>query len=236
MELPEDRFIHAIERTRILRYPRSRLATFGITNLKYFLVTEPAYKDIVQGGESEGVIRDGRVIAERPAIVTPYYMLNISGFGTNARRYMEQMAQQYGPQSPGLLYAYRNEPKDTNIVGGDPSAIANRICKDLDSQNDSGTMVVVGVDELWDLSLIKAIYDITSASLAGNIQEMNAFGLLDPDPDMGVPKDAVRRIETLFRGAESGGDVDVLKRELDRWGLFSRYQDRFLSIFRRRRN
>jgi len=235
MELPEDRFIHALERTRILRYSRSKLATFGITNLKYFLVTEPAYKDLVHG-ESEGVIRDGRVIAERPTIVTPYYMLNLVGFGSNARRYLEQLAQQYGPQSPGLLYTYRNEPKDTNIVGGDPMSIADRICKDLDSKEDNGTLVVVGVEELWDLSLIKAIYEVTSASLASNIQEMNAHGLLDPDPDLGVPKDAARRIEALFREAESGGDVDTLKRELDRWGLFGRYQDRFLNIFRRRRS
>jgi hypothetical protein len=36
----------------------------------------------------------------------------------------------------------------------------------------------------------------------------------------------------MFRRAERGGDRDRLKAELDRWGLFDHYQDRFLSLFR----
>ena len=31
------------------------------------------------------------------------------------------------------------------------------------------------------------------------------------------------------------GSPDLLKRELDRWGLFDFYEDRFLALFRRGR-
>ncbi len=234
MGVPEEWIMEVMERTHIVRLPRSKLSTFGVTNLQYYLVTEPAYQGVVKS-EPEGVIRDGRVIAERPIIVTPTYMLNLEGFGTNARSYMQHLMQRYGPQSPGLLYTYKNEPKDTSIVGGDPIAIARRISDDLNQKGDNNSLVIVGVDALWDVSLIKAVYEVTAASLTGNVEELDAMGLLDPDPNLGVPRDAVQRIEALFRDVERGGFPDLLKRELDRWSLFGRYEDRFLSLFQRRR-
>jgi hypothetical protein len=39
----------------------------------------------------------------------------------------------------------------------------------------------------------------------------------------------------MFAEVEDGGDPDVLKHELDRWGLFKHYEDRFLNIFRHNR-
>ena len=234
MDNPDFRIMQAIERTRVIRLPRLKLATFGITNLQYYLVTEPSYREIVEG-EQESVIREGRVTAERPSIVTPTYMLNLEGFGTSARKYMEYLAERFGPNSPGILYSYKNEAKDMNIVGGDPLTIAHRISDDLDRKDDSGSFVILGVDEFWDISLIKSTYEITAASLRSNVDEFNATGLLNPDPDLGVPRAAIQRIEGLFRDVERGGDPELLRRELDRWDLFDRYQDRFLGLFHRRR-
>ena len=52
----------------------------------------------------------------------------------------------------------------------------------------------------------------------------------------GVPFDARVRIDELFekvmKGESEPGD---LKDELDRWGLFEEYEDRFFSIFRKGR-
>jgi hypothetical protein len=45
--------------------------------------------------------------------------------------------------------------------------------------------------------------------------------------------DARQRIDELFTQVERGeADSSVLKVELDRWDLFSEYEDRFLSLFR----
>jgi hypothetical protein len=49
-----------------------------------------------------------------------------------------------------------------------------------------------------------------------------------------VPKGVIRRIEELFQQVEQGLDPKLLQQELTRWGLFEHYQDRFLSLFRRR--
>ena len=57
---------------------------------------------------------------------------------------------------------------------------------------------------------------------------------LDPDESLGgIPRDAVQKIDKLFSEAERDGSTDMLKLELDRWGVFEQYQDRFLNLFKR---
>ena len=50
----------------------------------------------------------------------------------------------------------------------------------------------------------------------------------------GVPREARLRIEELFRFVQKGElSPSDLKLEIDRWGLFREYEDRFLGLFRR---
>jgi hypothetical protein len=222
----------AIEQTWVVRYPRQRLATFGTTNISYYVVTKPIYEE-QDASKQEGVVRTGRVMAERPAVVTPTYAMNLKGFSPEAYEYISDVARQSGANSPGILYQYKNEAGKMDIVGGVPSEIAHRISTDLDNRNEDMSVVMVGVDELWDVALLKFIYEFTSSSVAGNIQEFQTRGLLDPQPQAGgVPKAAVQAIERLFMEVQQGANPEMLKRELDRWGLFELYQDRFLGIFR----
>ena len=133
------------------------------------------------------------------------------------------------------MYQYRNEAKGLDIVGGTASEIAHRISADLDERKEDMSVVMVGVDDLWDVTLLKFVYEFTSSSLAGNVQEFQSQGMLDPQPQFGgLPRAAVEQIERLFRDVELGGDADTLKGELDRWGAFEAYEDRFLAIFRNR--
>jgi uncharacterized protein len=56
------------------------------------------------------------------------------------------------------------------------------------------------------------------------------------DSEKDVPRAIRMKIEKMFRDAETDGNYKVkmqLKEELDRWGLFDEYQDRFLDLFRR---
>ncbi len=214
--------------TRVVRLPRQYLATFGVTRLHYYVVTKPLYQELVPGTD-ETVVREGTVVAERPAMITPTYMLNLEGFGDDARMYMEDLVRRLGPNSPGLLYQYRNEPEGMEIVGDEVSAVAQRIAGDLDSRSVDLASVIQGVDELWDVSLLKFIYEYTAASLSSNLGEMKSMGLLEPDPGTDLPRGAVKRIEEMFQQVAQGLDPAVLKTELDRWGLFEQYQDRFFA-------
>ena len=121
----EERIAAALAETRVVRQPQQHLATFGVTNLRYFLVTHPSYQEIAPN-DAEAVIREGTVIAKRPEVVTPTYMMNLEGFGEEARRSMEMLAMSFGPNSPGLLYTYRNEATGMDIVSGEPDGVADR--------------------------------------------------------------------------------------------------------------
>ncbi len=234
MEQEKD-WMRAAEKSWVVRFPRQHLATFGSTNISYHVGTEPIYQEM-EPGRQEGVVRTGRVIAERPSVITPTYALNLRGFSPEAYEYLRALARQYGPNSPGILYQYKNKPENVDIVSGAPGEIAQRISDDLESRQQSMSVVMVGVDELWDVALLKFIYEFTSSSAAGNIQDFQSRGLLEPQPGRGgLPGAAIQQIERLFREAESGGDPDALKSELDRWGAFEHYQDRFLNLFGRRR-
>ena len=226
--------LHALENTRVFRQPRRKLASFGTTVFKYYLLTEPAYASLVEG-EPETVIREGTVTAQRPAIVTPSYLLNLEGFGPEAREAMEHLGRLYGANSPGLMYAYKNEAVGMSIVGGRVDSVAERVASELNHAGTDLAAVVIGIDSLWDVSLLKFIHDFTVASFQENVQQLQGHGLLDPDPSAGIPKGAAQRIEALFQ-AVARGEIDpvVLKTELDRWDLFDRYQDRFLNLFRTR--
>ncbi|HEX9934572.1 MAG TPA: PAC2 family protein [bacterium] len=57
-----------------------------------------------------------------------------------------------------------------------------------------------------------------------------------PEQDKDIPPTVRLKIEQLFQQAEFDGNYKTkmrLKEELDKWGLFEEYQDRFLDLFRK---
>lgn len=233
MEIDDERIAYAIAKTEILRFPKQTLATFGTTNICYYVVTEPSYSELV-GEVRETVVREGRVIAERPRVVTPAYLFNLEGFGEYATRYLERTRQEYGPHAPGLFYTYKNEQGELTIVSDELDAVVDRLNAKIDKEGDPLCTIIKGVDELWDVSLLKFIRDITEGSVRSQVWDLGTRGLLDIDPS-GIPRDARYRVEELFEQVKKGeADPSELKKELDSWNLFWEYEDRFLSLFGKR--
>ena len=234
MDIDDERIEYAVRHTEILRPPKQSLATFGTTNVNYYLVTEPAYADLVESA-AETVIREGRVIAERPRIVTPYYLSQLEGFSPDAKRYFDMLLRTHGPNTPGLFYTYKNEPKELTIVSDNLLSVVNKLNAEIDKRGDPLTSIIRGEDELWDVSLMKFIYEMTRSSLRNNLMQLGSRGLLDIDAS-GIPVDARVRIDELFRKVSKGeNEPHELKAELDRWNLFEEYEDRFFNIFKKKR-
>jgi len=234
MDIDDERIRDAVRHTEILRPPKQSLATFGTTNIYYYLVTKPAYAELIKN-VAETVVREGRVIAERPRIVTPYYLSRLEGFSSEAKRYFDTLMRTHGPNAPGLFYSYRNEPKELTIVSEDLLSVVDKLNTEIDKRADPLTSIIKGEDELWDVSLMKFIYEMTKRSLRDNLSQMGARGLLDTDAS-GIPVDARVRIDELFRKVARGEiEPRELKDELDRWGLFEEYEDRFFAIFKKER-
>jgi hypothetical protein len=226
----DDKIKAAVINTQIVRAPKQSLETFGTTNVYYYLVAEAAYNEIVNSKET--VIREGRVIAERPKIVTPSYLSRVQGFSPEARKYFEMLMTIQNPYTPGLIYTYRNEPKEVNFVSDDLISVIAKLNIDLDKKDNPLTSIIKGEDTLWDVSILKFIFELTQSSVGENVRQLNMRGLLDIDSS-GVPSDARLRIEQQFKMVEKGElEPSELKNELDRWNVFEEYQDRFLNIFK----
>jgi len=168
-----------------------------------------------------------------PRIVTPYYLSQLEGFSRDAKRYFDMVIQNYGPNIPGLFYTYRNEPGVLTIVNEDLRSVVDRLNREIDKRGDPLVTIIKGQDELWDVSLMRFIYEITRGSMPNNLSQLRSRGLLNMDAG-GVPMDARLQIEELFKKLAMGEiKPDMLKDELERWNLFEEYQDRFLRMFRR---
>jgi hypothetical protein len=226
-----DRIEYAAKNTIILRLPRQKLSTFGQTNIKYYMVTEPVYKELGINN-METILRQGHVIAEKPRIVTPYYLSRLEGFSQEAKKYFDKASEIYGANSPGIYYTYRNEPGELTIIPEAIDAVVDKLNDDIEEKAEHLSAIILGQDDLWDVSLMKFIYEITQSSVQRNLVQFESLGLLDVDSS-GVPLEARIRIEELFEKLMRGEISPIeLKDELKRWGLFDVYQDRFFTALR----
>lgn len=233
MEPRREKIEYVVENTEVLRPPKQALVTFGSTTVHYYLVTEPVYVELSDIAD-ETVIREGKVIAERPKIVTPSYLVNLFQGFEHGKEYAEFMLREYGPHEPGLLYRYKNELNSTDIVSEPLSEVATKLIAKLDWEKEPLATVIKGVDEMWDVSLMKFIHDFTANSFHNNVAELQGKGFWDID-DSHIPRGVRIRIEEIFDQVWKGQrQPQELKLELERWGLFREYEDRFLNLFRRR--
>src|SRR6266576_1028041 len=87
--MKEDDFQYAIENTQVILAPERQIATFGSTSFRFFLITE------LMDRVNEVRVRDGRIHADRPQILTPEHFsrLLLEGFGEKAEKYVEQLRE-----------------------------------------------------------------------------------------------------------------------------------------------
>jgi len=221
----DDKIKYALEHTELVRGPQQNLATFGSSIIDYYVVTE------LVGNLS--VVRDGKVIAERPKIVTPAYLINVEGFSEQAKKYIAMMARER-PYESGIFYRYKNEPKGMNVVSEPVRQVISKLRSQIEEERNPLSTIIRGVEELWDVSLLMFIYELTTKSVRADVAEFNRRGFLDIDAS-GVPQGARDYIEELFEQAGRNlSRAPELVIELNRWGLFPEYQDRFFALFRRK--
>ena len=224
-----DLFEMVIKSTKVLLKPKNLLSTYNQTKIRYHIVTEPSYKEMQFEG-NDSVIRHGVVTAQTPKVVTPDFLYRTSGFGDDAKEYIRELTKMLGKNEPALLYTYKNESTDMEIVAGNPMEVSERIKKRL-FNNSANHTVIRGVNALWDVSLLKFIFDYTRESANNNYNDLSKSGLLDDQN--GVPVAVRKRIQGLINEAKKGNiRANDLHKELDDWGLFNEYEDEFLSLFR----
>lgn len=243
----EEKIKKAMKETSVILDPKKLISSYSTTTVRYYMLTVPMYLDFEgRSDDSETVVREGRITWQRPKLLTPSYMLRVEGFSEEARRAFEMIASEDNDMAM-ILYRLKlaRDSERMEIVAESFSTVLDKIISDIDKKNEKHAAVIKGVDEFWDVSLSKFAYSLMTKSaylsqlpdmMGTNAIGMNKRGLPVVTRDnMGIPIAARKEIEILFRLFEKGEIKPAkLKSELDRWGVFEQYQDRFFKFFRRK--
>lgn len=218
-------FLYAINNTEFVSLPTRHLETFGETILNYYLISELMDKvDHVR-------VREGKIQSYRPQIVIPgsqVYQSMLEGFGAEAERYVEWLKER---KLQVLQYGFMIKKGDCTeqVLADNVLAVTDRVKADVKGRNDPFSAIVRGVDDPWEVCLLKLMFEIIGRSISGNVKELqrrNLFGETD-----GIPNVVVQEIDAAFlAAARNPGLIGSLAGLLERYGVFEKYQDRFFAI------
>ena len=221
-------FWYALNNTEVLLAPTSTLDTFGTTILNYHLVTE--LLDTAQKIR----VREGRVQAYRPEIITPksFSESMLEGFGEEAHHYADWLRE--NEQDLMILrygFAVRKEHHGEEILTGDLRDVADRVKDTVAKAEDPLAAVLVGVEEPWEVCLLKLLVDVARNSAASNVHSLQRLGITSEEDRQ---KAAMRQeLETDFASAAiDRRQLDSLSQKLKRFGVFEEYEDRFFALVR----
>lgn len=215
---------YAVSITRVVQAPRQTLETFGTTTIRYYLVSE------LMDAVGKVRIREGKVYSERPQIITPnaYASALLEGFGEHAQAYAEWL-REHGELLKIMRYGlqFRKNELHTETVSEVLDDVCGRVRQQVETANEPLTAVIVGADELWEVSLLKFLVDFIGRSAPRNLRDLQAR-------EQEEGRGERREIELAFRqAAEDPARIAALGELLQRRGLFEAYEDRFYALVRR---
>jgi hypothetical protein len=222
-------FWYAVRNTEVVVPPKRHLETFGNTVINYVLVSE------LMDSVGQVRVREGRMQAARPQIVTPaaYSKMILEGFGEQAEKYVEWLREhedtvqvlQYG-------YSLKQEAFSEEIINDKLENVLDRVKKDVAARDDALSSVVKGVDKPWDVCLVRLFWLAIQNSVQVNYKEMAARKLFERHE--GIPAGIREEIETAFAAATLDPRLtQELGSLLQRHGLFDHFQDRFFALIKR---
>jgi hypothetical protein len=219
-------FWYAVNNTEVVLLPTKHLETFGTTMLNYYLVTE------LMDSVDQIRVREGRMKALRPQIITPeaYSETLLEGFGEEAHKYVDWLKDherdmrilQYG-------YTLKNESFSEHVVTDNVKTVVERVKEEVSGKNDPFNAIAIGVDDPWDVCLVKMFWEVISKSAKANVTEMERRNLFEMQGSL--PRGIREEIEKAFLAASKDSSlINRLGQLLQHHRVFEEYQDRFFSL------
>lgn len=212
-------FWYAVHNTEVLEVPRSRLETFGTTLINYRLVTE------LMDAVGQVRVREGRIQAFRPEILTPQSFSEsplLEGFRDGPSDDFIRWLREHESELVLLKYGFkiRHETITESVVHDTVENVVARVRADMQSRADPLAALVVGVDEPWEVCLLKLLFEVVRQSAPENARDLRA----DPDGSR-------HEIDRAFRrAANDRAALAPLAELLTRLGKFKEYEDRFYAL------
>src|SRR5512140_2324719 len=129
----QDDFDYAIENTQVILAPEQQIASFGTTSFHFYLISE------LMDRVDQVRIRNGKIHAERPQILTPehYCRLLLEGFGEKAERYVDQL-REHARNIAVLRYGFQFRKTDLSeqTLRDSIDTVINRTRRRVESTNE----------------------------------------------------------------------------------------------------
>lgn len=177
-------------------------------------------------------LREGSVFSERPLILTADALKErFEGFGEESKEAARWICEQYRDLLRALEYKFRNQDYRASVLNDDVRDVAGRVQEDLRSRSAQDAVLIRCPDAAWSLALMKFTLDEAARAFPAHVRSFEEHGLFDPGAAAGRRQE--REIESLFSTAVTDAAArSELGRKLKEYGLFERYEDRFLTLFR----
>jgi hypothetical protein len=171
----EDSFHYAVENTHVLLAPQRRIETFGSTSFRFYLVTE------LMDRVNQVRVRDGKIHAERPQILSPghYSRLLLDGFGEKAREFADWI-EHHGEGFAVLKYGFHFRKSDVveQVFNSSCDTVVSRLREEVNRTEEPLSAIIQGVDDAWEVCLLKFTIDIIQQSSGDNLGDMRRRGML----------------------------------------------------------
>ena len=169
-----DDFHYAMENTRIVMAPGQSIETFGQTRFRFHLVTEPM-------DEIGSVrLRQGMIHAERPRLLAPQYVsrLLLEGFGERARGFAGWMEEQKDLHILRYGFSFKKTDLSEQLIKEPKEEFLLKLEGDLRKEDDPLNVLIEGIDDTWEVCLMKFTMDLIQRSSGENVAEWKRRGLI----------------------------------------------------------
>ena len=163
-----------MENTRIVLMPQSAIETFGSTRFHFSLVSELLDSvDTVR-------VRSGVIEAERPRILSPQHFskLLLEGFGDQAREFADWLES--NPDAARILrygFQFRKTNLSEEILREPVENALELVAERIRKSEDPYGALIAGVDDAWEVCLLKFSMEMIQRSAGGNMAEWKRRGL-----------------------------------------------------------
>ena len=213
-------FWYAVNNTEIVLRPQKQLETFGATLVDFHLISQ------LMDDTTQVRVREGRLQAYRPVIISPSSMMEstLEGFGeSQASDYLDWL-REHERDLMILKYGFKikKEISSEQIITDALESVTQRVKADQSARNKPHSAVLVGVDEPWEVCLLKLLVDLVQQSGPHHARELQRD-----------PLGQRHEIEQGFRNASRDrSQIPALADLLKRTRMLGEYEDRFFALVR----
>ena len=175
MEHSPDSIQYAMETARLLHEPDRRIDTFGATRFKFTMLSEP------MDSVGQVRVREGEMEALKPLIIRPDAMqeIELDGFQAKPGEFIDCLkANKLEPVFFQYGFVFKRSHVTEGLLNDTMETVRYRVLADVKATGDPMLAVMEGVDDAWEVCLLKFAIDMIGKSSGINVFDFKRKGLL----------------------------------------------------------